>query len=132
MEAGAINWGFAAASAIALLTFGVHTFVGGVFVARPLLAARELPRASLWLNYYCWHIVTVLLLAMSGGFAWAAARPEALELAAFLTLLAALLSPLCVWVAIRGRIAPWRFPATSLFALAAAAGLWGCLAAASA
>ena len=63
---------------------------------------------------------------MSGGYGWAATRPEALDLAAFLTLLAAPLSPLCVWVAVKGRIAPWKFPAASLFALIALAGLFGC------
>lgn len=125
-EPGAINWGFAAASVIALITFGIHTFVGGVFVARPLLAARDLTPASRWLNYYCWHIVTVLLLAMSGGYAWAATRVGALDLAAFMTLLAAIFSPLCVGVAIRGGIAPWKFPAASLFALIAITGTLGC------
>lgn len=125
MDAGSINPGFAAASLLALVTFGVHTFVGGVFVARPLLASRELTPAGLWLNYYCWHIVTVLLLVMSAGYAWAATRPDALDLAVFLTLLAAILSPLCVWVAIKGRIAPWKFPAASLFALIALAGFLG-------
>ena len=126
METGAVNAGFAAAALLSLVTFGVHTFVGGVFVARPLLASRDLTPASRWLNYYCWHIVTVLLLLMAAGYAWAATRPQALDLAVFLTLLAAILSPLCVWVALKGRIAPWRFPAASLFALIVAAGLWGC------
>lgn len=124
---GMLNPGFAAAAALSLITFGVHTFVGGVFVARPLLAARDLTPASRWLNYYCWHMVTVLLLAMSGGYAWAATRPEALDLAVFLTLLAAIFSPLCVGVALRGGIAPWKFPAASLFALIAIAGVVGCL-----
>ncbi len=126
MEIGTVNPGFAAAAVLSLITFGVHTFVGGVFVARPLLASRDLTPASLWLNYYCWHIVTVLLLMMSGGYAWATTRPEALDLAVFLTMLAAILWPLCVWVALKGRIAPWRFPAASLFALIVVAGLWGC------
>ena len=125
MEAGAINWGFAAASAIALLTFGVHTFVGGVFVVRPLLAARDLTPASRWLNYYCWHLVTVVLLFMAAGFAWAAGQPTAADLATMLTAMSVVFSPLCAWVALKGRIAPWRFPATTLFLLVAVAGLVG-------
>ena len=128
METGAVNAGFVAAALLSLVTFGVHTFVGGVFVARPLLASRDLTPASLWLNYYCWHIVTVLLLMMAAGYAWAATRSEAMEIGVFLTFLAAILSPLCVWVALKGRIAPWRFPAASLFALIVVAGLWGSLA----
>lgn len=125
MDVGSINPGLATASVLALITFGVHTFVGGVFVARPLLASRELTPASLWLNYYCWHIVTALLLVMSAGFGWAAAHPDAHDVAALLTVMAAIFSPLCVWVAIKGGIAPWRFPASWLFALVTAAGLWG-------
>ena len=49
------------AAAMALLTTLVHTFAGGREVARPLLASNALPPASKWLNYYCWHITTILL-----------------------------------------------------------------------
>lgn len=31
---GALNPGFALAAVLSLITFGVHTFIGGVFVAR--------------------------------------------------------------------------------------------------
>ena len=34
------NAGFAAASVLALLTFAVHTFVGGIYVVCPLLAVE--------------------------------------------------------------------------------------------
>jgi hypothetical protein len=40
-------------------------------------------------------------------------------------LMAAAFSPLCIWVALKGGIAPWRFPASWLFLLILAAGLWG-------
>jgi hypothetical protein len=122
---GAINPGFATASVIALITFGVHTFVGGVFVARPLLKARDLTPASRWLNYYTWHMVTALLLFMTAGFFWAARSKDAAEIGLLLTGMAAVFSPLCVWVAVKGGIAPWRFPAASLFLLMALAGVWG-------
>ena len=113
------HFGFAAAAVLSLITFGVHTFIGGKFVARPLLASSELPRASLWLNYFTWHMATVMLLFMSGGFAFAASRPDANDVAALLTLMAATFSPLCIWVALKGGISPWRFPASWLFALIA-------------
>ncbi|MDP3803838.1 hypothetical protein [Brevundimonas sp.] len=125
MEIGAINPGFATAAALALITFAVHTFVGGRFAARPLLSTQNFDKASRWLNYMTWHMVTAQLLLMPAGYAWAAVRPEAVEVAVLLTVLAAILSPLSAWVAMKGGIQPWRFPSSWLFALITAAGLWG-------
>lgn len=116
---------FWAAAALGVVTFAVHTFVGGVHVVRPLLAAPDLPRTSRWLNYYCWHITTVLLLYMSLGFAWAAMKAEAAPVAFFLTALAPPLSALSVGVALRGGVNPLRFPSTTLFALMSLAGATG-------
>jgi hypothetical protein len=112
-----------AASAAALTTFAVHTFVGGVFVARPLLADQSLPKAAKWLAYYCWHIVTMLLLALTLAFAAAAVGALPREAALGLSAFCAACSLLNVAVALKGRIAPWRFPPTTLFAITAAFGL---------
>ena len=120
-----MNVGFLTAAVLSLITFGVHTFVGGKYAARPLLAATDLHVASRWLNYFTWHMATVLLLVMAGGFAWAAVDAAAWPAAAILTVMAAAFSPLCAWVAIRGGIAPRRFPATWLFLLIAAASAGG-------
>ena len=103
------------ASGLALLTFGVHTFVGGKVVARPLLADRSLPRASKWLNYFCWHVVTLLLAAMTVALGYSAATGQGTELAAFLGLLSIGCSALSAGVALRAGINPLRFPSTSLF-----------------
>ena len=110
---------------LSFVTFAVHTFIGGVYAARPLLAAQDLTPASRWLNYYCWHITTVLLLYMTGGFAWAALRAEAWPVAWFLTALAPALSLLSVGIALRGGVNPIRFPSTTLFALTFLAGASG-------
>lgn len=125
LAANSLNPGFAVASVLSLVTFCVHTFVGGRFAARPLLDAHDFHKASRWLNYFTWHMATILLLVMTAGYAWAALRPGAVEAALILTVMAALCSPLCVWVAMKGGIAPWRFPASWLFALVVAASLWG-------
>lgn len=127
MEGAAVNTGFATAAALSLITFAVHTFVGGRFAARPLLDAHDFHKASRWLNYFTWHMATVMLLVMTAGFAWAATHPDALDVALLLTVMAALFSPLCIWVAAKGGIAPWRFPASWLFALIVVAALWGCV-----
>lgn len=106
-----------AAALVSLVTFVVHTFIGGPRVAGPLLASSQLPPASKWLNYYCWHIATTLLLAMPLGFGYVALHPDRPELAVFLTVLSAALSVLSAAVALKGRIHPLRFPSTSLFLL---------------
>jgi hypothetical protein len=119
MQAGLL-W---AASASLLAAFAVHTFIGGVFVARPLLADRTLPKAAKWLAYYCWHIVTMLLFAMSVVFGLAAAGSMARNVAFGLSLFCAACSLLSIAVALKAGISPWRFPSTSLFALAAVFGI---------
>jgi hypothetical protein len=105
-----------AAAALSALTFAVHTFVGGKFVARPLLADRSLPAASKWLNYYCWHITTLLLVAMTVGYIHAARTGAGVELVIFMGVCSAAFSVLSGAVAIKGGINPFRFPSTSLFA----------------
>ena len=115
------------AAGIALLTFGVHTFIGGPRVAGPLLADRQLPIASKWLNYYCWHIATVLILFMAAGYGLAATDPAMRPLAGFCTALAAALGILSAAVAVKGRIHPFRLPSTSLFLAMTLAGAWALL-----
>ena len=114
------------AAGMAGLTALVHTFAGGREVARPLLASDALPPASKWLNYYCWHITTVLIVFMAAGFALAAWQDSYRAMALFLAPLCAALSILSAFVAMKGGIGPLRLPSTSLFAgtaLLAAAGL---------
>lgn len=115
------------AAFMSFVTFAVHTFIGGPRVALPLLNTTHLPIASKWLNYYCWHITTVLLLAMGGGYVYVALHPDRPELAVFLTALSAALSVLSAVVAIKGRISPFRFPSTSLFAIVSLLGSAGLL-----
>ena len=82
-----------AASGAALVTFYVHTFIGGRFAAPPLLAAEGLPKATIWLNYFTWHIATFLLLILSGTFMLAGIsrlHPHAALVAA---VIAAMISP---------------------------------------
>jgi hypothetical protein len=112
-----------AAAFMSVITFAVHTFVGGPRVAVPLLADTGLPKASKWLNYYCWHIATVFTFSMGGAYAYVALHPDRPELVVFLTGVTAALSILSVVVALKGNINPFRFPSTSLFATVSALGL---------
>lgn len=112
-----------AAVVLSLVTFFTHTFIGGPRVSGPLLINKDLPKASKWLNYYCWHIVTIYLLLMGGGYAYVALHPERPELVVFLTILNTHFSILSAVVAIKGKINPFRFPSTTLFALLSLAGI---------
>ena len=108
---------------LSLVTFYVHTFIGGPRVAAPLLRNKDLPIASKWLNYYCWHIVTLYLLLIGGGYAYVALHPERPELVVFLTILNSSFAILSVLVARKGKINPLRFPSTTLFSLLSLSGI---------
>ncbi len=114
-----------AASAIAFLSFAVHTFVGGRYAARPLINST-LPAATIWLNYLCWHAVTVGLLLIAGALALVAlevVHPDAGWLA---VMFAAGISGASLLATARGGIPFYRFPASYLLASVcalAAAGL---------
>jgi hypothetical protein len=83
-----MSWSLVAAAALSLVTAAIHVFAGGPSVARPLLAAADLDPIAKYTNYYCWHMVTIVLAALPIGFAWAALGGPR-ELAIFTTALAA-------------------------------------------
>lgn len=110
------------AAAASFFTFAGHIFIGGPQVVKPLLAATDLSVEPKWTNYFCWHVTTLLVLAMSIGFTYVALHPNRPELAIFLSSLSAAIWALSVIVAVKGRISPFRFPAIWLFAIIAALG----------
>ena len=112
-----------AAAFMSVVTFVVHTFVGGPKVAAPLLADTNLPQASKWLNYYCWHITTIYTFVMGGAYAYVAINTEKIELVVFLSILNVSFAILSAAVALKGHINPFRFPSTSLFASVAILGI---------
>jgi hypothetical protein len=120
-----MNTGFAGAAAAAFVAFLVHWQVGGRHAARPLLAATELPAASKWLNYLCWHIATILLLAMALTLASASVGWIHADAVRLLAVMAASISVLSIAVTLRAKIRPWRFPSSYLLAAVAAFSLWG-------
>ncbi len=118
---------FWAATIMSIITFAVHTFVGGPVVAKPLLANTNLPKGSKWLNYYTWHVTTIFNLSLGGAYAYVALNPNRPELVIYLTVVTAALSILSAAVALKGNINPFRFPSTSLFASVSLLGLIGLL-----
>ncbi|MBI1383560.1 MAG: hypothetical protein GC150_01420 [Rhizobiales bacterium] len=120
---GANGW-LVAAAIVTAATAAIHVILGGKYVARPLLAARELHpiaerhRVAKYTSYYCWHLVTITLLAMAAGYAVAAVRPGAGELAVMCAVLSAGFCLLSIGLILMLRL-DWRhFPQWSLFAAA--------------
>lgn len=60
---------FAASALVALMAFLTRGIVGRKLAVRRLLAATDITPASRWLNYLCWHIVTVLQIVMAAVLA---------------------------------------------------------------
>ena len=122
-----MNYWFLAASAAAALTFLVHAFVGGRFVAGPLLRAEGLGGVAKFTAYYCWHLVSIVLAGMALAFLRAGLFPGGREVAA-----ASLLFACCALIWSLAMIQRWRlswfkFPQWALFApvcIFGAAGLW--------
>lgn len=71
----AINM-FWAAAGLAALWCGVHLFMGGREVARPLRASPDLDPVVRDTQYLCWHFTTLSIACMAGFFAWAAASGQ--------------------------------------------------------
>ena len=111
------------AGGVALL----HVFVGGPEAARPLLAAKDLGRTAKLTNYYCWHLVSLTLAAMTGCYVVAAFRPETIELAVLATLLAVAFAIWSVGLALGKQHSLLKLPQWMLFATVAVFGVLGLL-----
>ena len=119
------NTPFALAAGWAFMIACLHTVVGSHTDVRPLLASdlREPAKSTV---FYCWHIVTLLLVALAAAFAWSAA-PGAPPLAAGVATVAA--AVLAGWGLacglLRGRSLIKELPQWLLFAVLGGLGAWG-------
>ena len=84
-----MNIWFAAAGGLAVITTLAHVFAGGAVAAKPLLEAGAMNSVARFTNYYCWHIVTIVLAGMAAGFAYAALTPAGADVALVMTVFAA-------------------------------------------
>lgn len=73
-----MNWLYAA-SVLSGITTLLHFFGGGLTTVKPLLNST-LNNESKYTNYYCWHMVTIILVAMTVCFYLAARNTEFREL----------------------------------------------------
>ncbi len=114
------------ATLVSIVTFFVHLIAGGKAVAGPLLESDALPAASKWLNYYCWHVTTILIAYLALAFGLLALTGGNGPAILILSSLTSCLSVLSAVVALKGGISPLRFPSTSLFGAISIFG-WGAL-----
>lgn len=75
------------AAAMSLVTALAHLLVGGRYLVRPLLAVRELHDVPRYTHYFCWHIVSAVLLMMAGVFAAVALERLSTDCAVLMTAL---------------------------------------------
>lgn len=114
-----------AAGAAAGLTTLIHIFAGGPSVARPLLAAADIDEVAKMTNYYCWHLVTITLAAMTVAFAYAALTPGEVALATMWTIIAAAFAAWSVALVVWKRQKALDLPQWTLFVVIAGLGAMG-------
>jgi len=119
------NFWLLAAGLAAGSTALIHIFAGGPTLAAPLLAAQDIDETPKLTNYYCWHLVSLMLIAMSGGFLYAAATPGEGALAATWTLIAAASAGWSLILIAWKRHPVMDLPQWTLFTLIAALGAAG-------
>ena len=109
-------------AAIAALIAVIHFFAGGSAVARPLLRQNTLAPVVTLTHYFCWHMVTIMLVGLAFAFAYASASADGRVLAVFATVVSALFAVwgllLVMWKAQRHR----DMPQWMLFAVLTASG----------
>lgn len=110
------------AAVLSLVTAAVHVFAGGRDVARPMLASCDLHAIPKFTNYYCWHMVTMILVVMAAAFVYAA-MIGARDIAILATLLAMAFASWSLALIAWKRLNPVHFPQWILFLSIAAAGI---------
>lgn len=89
-----MNVWFFAAGVVSFMITLLHLFGGGPAVAAPLLAAQDLDDVVKYLNYYCWHLVSISIGLMGAAFLWSGLVDTAWEAAVLGTAFA---GGFCVW-----------------------------------
>ncbi len=107
---------FLLAAGLTLITALIHLFAGGDDVAKPLLGSSELGTVPRLTAYYCWHVTTLVLLAMVGGFAFVGFHPAETSLAVALTGLALAFAVLSLVILCAHRLGLLALPQWILFA----------------
>lgn len=109
------NYWLFAAGVAAVLTAFIHVFGGGPEIARPLLLAKDIDDVAKYVNYYCWHLVTLTIAAMGVGLIWASIDVTQTGLAWMWTVMAVLFTIWSVILVIWKKQKPFHMPQWTLF-----------------
>jgi len=118
---------FLTAASLGLVTALVHIIAGGQEVARPLLGSTDMGTVPRLTAYYCWHITSIVLVAMAGGFAWVGFHPSDPSLAILLTGLATAFAALSLVLVVVNRLGLLALPQWIFFAAISLPALFGLL-----
>jgi len=119
------NLPFLLAAIVSFLVALIHVFIGGPEVARPLLRTTELGTVPRLTAYYCWHLVSITLIAMAVGFAIPALTGQDWMSGLLWTIIAAGFALWSLVLALLKSQPLFRFPQWALFLPVAALGGWG-------
>jgi hypothetical protein len=114
---------YAAAAVASLASAGLHAFAGGAIMARPFYRKAPVSGISTGPFRYCWHFVTVTLVAMAAGYAVLSQRPDLAPFGVYLTAQAMGVSALSFIVSGIEKAPPLKSPPAILGAIIAAFGL---------
>jgi len=117
-------WLFSAGALAAFLAL-VHVFLGGPEVAKPLLQSNDMPDVAKYVNYYCWHLVTITIFAMAIGLIWDSVDPVQTGLAWMWAVIAVLFTLWSIVLVVWKGQKPFQMPQWLLFAPVAALAIVG-------
>ncbi len=120
-----MNIWLAAAALVSLATALIHIFAGEREIARPLLNATDLASIPKHTQFYCWHIVSIVLLAMAAGYGYGSVEPTAIALNVMLTALAASFTIWSIGLILWKRLSPKHMIQWALFLPICSLGLAG-------
>ena len=110
-----MNLYFVVAGVIAAVWFLVHFFMGGREVAKPLLDSETMEPVPKFVLYYCWHLVSLAILQLSGVFLYAGLVAGPGELAILGTVIAAGFSLLGIAIPPVAKVSYLQMPQGWLF-----------------
>lgn len=122
-----MNIWFAVAALIAVVTLGLHVFLGGREAAEPLLKAADLDQLAKFTNYYCWHLVSIAIGGVAVAFGYSAYRPDGVDVAIFASCICALFALWSAGMIVVFRLRPMQFAQWALFLPISLLGLIGSL-----
>lgn len=70
-----MNYYFLGAAVLSFTWTAVHIILGGKQIARPLLDSKELHPTAKYVQYYCWHLVSLKIFALGAAFLYSALYP---------------------------------------------------------